>query len=204
MSTNDPFASEDSRPSISFKDAAIGLTYAGRVVEAPTIVQSRDYQTGQPAFWPDGNPKQSVVTVLEIDGVEYGLWAPKPSSMFAAIAAAQKAAGSQIAVGGTLQVSLIGEKPSDNPRFNAQKLYSAVYTPGDPFAQVGGQPVQAPAAPSVPAAAPVSAPLPQAPAPATEDPASKVRQLIALGLDDTKIAAALGVDASVVATFRAA
>lgn len=143
----DAFAGGDSAPSISFKDAPIGTTYSGTVTEAPSIIQARDYETGNLASWPDGNPKMTVVTKLALTtGEERSLWAPKPSSMFAAIADAQKAAGALIAVGGKLTVTFTGEKPNaSNPRLNPQKLYTVTYVPADPFA--------APPAPAQPVAA---------------------------------------------------
>lgn len=142
----DPFAGGTSVPSISFRDMPIGTTYAGTVTEAPQIMQARDFDSGQPAFFPDGNPKQTVVTkiALEPTGEERSLWAPKPSAMFAAIAAAQKDAGTQITVGGHLTVTFSGEKPNEkNPRLNKQKLYTVIYRAPDAFAQ----PVQPATAP---------------------------------------------------------
>lgn len=135
--TTDPFAQQERNPSLSFKDKPIGTTYTGVVVEAPQTVQARDFETGEPAFWDAAHtqPKQTVVTTLEINGEKFGLWAPKPSAMFRAIADAQQAAGAQIAVGGTLTVTFVGEQPNEkNPRLNPQKLYKVVYQPNDPFA----------------------------------------------------------------------
>jgi hypothetical protein len=129
------FAGGDTVPSISFKDAPVGASITGKVTEAPVLVQSRDFDTGYPAFWPDNNPKMSVVTKIVLaSGEERGLWAAKPSAMFAAIAEAQKTAGALIAVGGTLTITFTGEKPNaTNPRLNAQKLYSVVYVPPNAF-----------------------------------------------------------------------
>jgi hypothetical protein len=137
MSTqpNDPFAGGDTVPSISFKDAAIGTTFTGVVTEAPSLIQARDYETGQPAFWQDGGIKYTVVTKLKLStGEERSLWAPKPSSMFAAISEAQKKTGTLVVVGGTLTVTFSGEKPNaTNPRLNPQKLYTVSYTPPNAF-----------------------------------------------------------------------
>lgn len=159
----DPFAGGDTVPSISFKDAPVGTVYAGTVTEAPSIIQARDYETGQPAFWSDGNPKMTVVTKLALTtGEERSLWAPKPSSMFAAIADAQKMAGALIAIGGRLTVTFSGEKPNaTNPRLNPQKLYTCVYTAPDLFNEPA--PAAAPLAVVAPVAAPVAAPVTAAP-----------------------------------------
>lgn len=141
---SDPFAGGTTVPSISFKDMPIGTTFSGTVTEAPQLIQARDFDTGQPAFFPDGNAKMTVVTKLALEptGEERSLWAAKPSAMFAAIAQAQKDAGTQIAVGGHLSVTFSGEKPNEkNPRLNKQKLYTVVYRAPDAFTQ---QPAQAP------------------------------------------------------------
>lgn len=154
----DPFAGADSKPSISFKDKPVGTSYTGTVTKAPELVQARDYESGQPAFWPDGNPKQTVVTTLEVNGEELNLWAAKPSALFRAIADAQKAAGAQIAIGGTITVTFTGEKPNEkNPRLNPQKLYTVQYVAPNAFGET--QPTQqaaqpAPSAPAVPSYTP--------------------------------------------------
>ena len=154
--TADPFAGAESKPSVSFKDKPIGTSYTGIVTKAPELVQARDYESGQPAFWSDGNPKMTVVTTLEINGEELNLWAAKPSALFRAIADASRAAGAQVAVGGTLTVTFSGEKPNEkNPRLNPQKLYTVTYQPPNAFAQ---PPVQAaPPAYPAPQQAPVAA-----------------------------------------------
>ena len=139
--TYDPFATREKTPSISFKDAPIGTSYTGKIVEAPELVNSRDFETGELATWPDGNPKKSVVTLLEMiggpnNGEIRGLWAAKPSAMFAAIAAAQEAAGAQLAVGGTITVTYTHDVPnSKNPRLNPAKQYKVDYYPNNPFAE---------------------------------------------------------------------
>lgn len=137
MSEPDPFAGGEKRPSLSFKDAKIGTSYTGTVIEGPKEVQSRDFETGQPAFWDkEGTqPKKSVVIGLLVDGEERSLWAQKPSAMFTALKEAK--GKNQIEVGGTLAVKFSGETPNaKNPKLDAQKLYVAKYTPpveADPF-----------------------------------------------------------------------
>lgn len=147
--TDDPFAGGESRASVSFKDKPVGTSYTLKVTEAPSMVQARDYQSGQPAYWPDGNPKMTVVTgvVDTTTGEELNLWAAKPSALFRAIGDAQKQAGAKIAAGGTLTVTFSGEKPNENPKMNAQKLYTVTYQAPDAFsdqAQATATPAQAP------------------------------------------------------------
>lgn len=127
--TPDPFA-DDKAPALSFKDMPVGTAYVGTVTGLPKPVQSREFETGLPAVWPDGNPKMSVVINLDVDDEPRSLWAPKPSAMFAAIVAAQKAAGVRITLGGTLTVTYSGDKPNaTNPRLNPAKQYTVVYVP---------------------------------------------------------------------------
>lgn len=199
---NDPFAGAEGLPSLSFKDAPLGTTHTGVVTRAPELVQSRDFETGEPAFWKDGNPKMAVVLHMRLDstGDEVAVWAAKPSSMFAAMGAAQKAAGAQISLGGRLAVTLQGEKPNDNPRLNAQKLYAVRYQPGDAFAGEA-----APAQAITPAYAQQPAPTPyvpqaQAPAPVAPQPAAQPVAAPASGPTPEQIAAlkAMGLDPATV------
>lgn len=133
---DDPFAVSEKHPSLSFKDAPVGTSYTGKVVERPALVQARDYETGERATWDDGNPKMTVVTTLEVNGEKVSLWAPKPSAMFAAMGEAQQQAGATIAPGGTLTVEYVGDKPNErNPRLNPQKQYRVTYQPPDAFGQ---------------------------------------------------------------------
>lgn len=192
MSNVDPFAGGEGNPSISFKDKPHGTTYRGRVAELPTLVQSRDFETGNPATWPDGNPKMVAVTTLEIDGQMFSLWAPKPSALFAAIKEAQNAAGQQIAIGGTLEVTYTHDEPNKtNPRLNPAKQYRVVYSPPDAFAE----PV-----PAAPTAAPAAAPAAAAPATAA-NPAETAKQLLASGLGIDDVAAATGLPTTTVAAL---
>jgi len=132
----DPFADAESTPSLSFANAPVGTSYKFTVLEPAKLVQSRDYETGEPATWPDGNPKMSAVLVVEVDGEKRSIWARKPSSMFSALAKAQADAGARFEAGGAGTVTFASEKPHENKRFNAIKQYSATYQPpkpADPF-----------------------------------------------------------------------
>lgn len=140
----DPFAGGTSVPSVSWKGAPIGATVQMQVTEPAELVQSRNFETGQPESWPDGNPKMSAVVKGMVNGELRSIWAQKPSSMFRAIADAQQAAGQSIGPGGVLTVRLVGEKPNENPRLHPQKLFEAHYQPPNAFAE---QPVQQPVQP---------------------------------------------------------
>lgn len=196
----DPFAQSDRTPSVSFKDKPIGTSYTLEVLEAPAMVQARDYESGEPAFWPDGGKKMTVVTkvVDKATGETLSLWAPKPSALFAAISEAQKAAGAVIAPGGTLVVTFTGEKPNEkNPRLNPAKQYAVRYTPGDAF----GAPQQPPALPAQTAlpGAPLP-PLPQTAYAPSAQPLPPAAPAAAAGPSPEAIAAlrAAGVDPATV------
>jgi hypothetical protein len=196
MTNPNPFASEDGRASVSFKDLPIGTSYTFTVDGAPEMVQARNFDTGNPDFWPDGNPKMTVVTKVtdKATGEEKSLWAPKPSAMFRAIA---NAAPGGIAPGGTLTVTFSSEKPNpEKPRLNPQKLYDVTYTAPNAF---GDAPAPAPSAPTTPApqAAPIAAKKADGP-----DPIDTAKQLLAAGLDDATIISTTGISTTVLAALR--
>lgn len=155
----DPFAGSGNKfPSVSFKDAPDGTTVDLLVKSAPKLVQSRDYETGDPATWPDGNPKMSIVIEVEWHGEMRTVWASKPSALFQALADAQTQAGQRIEPGGRLRITKTHEIPnSKNPRLNPAKQYKCVYAPPDPFA---GAPEWAQPAAAQPAGFPVPPPNP--------------------------------------------
>jgi hypothetical protein len=131
MSNEDPFAN-DSAPSVSFKNAEVGTTKTLKVLEAPVLLQQRDYESGDLAFWPpnsDGtrNPKMAAVVKVEDteDGEVRSVWAPKPSSLFAAIGTAQTASGGKLAPGDELVIQFYAEEPNKDKKKAAQKLYRA-------------------------------------------------------------------------------
>lgn len=206
----DPFAgSGEKNPSLSFKDKPFGTVYTGTVVETPKRVQATDFETGKPKVWPDGNIAYTVVTTLEINGERFGLWAAEPSSMFGALGDAQRAAKARISIGGTLTVTLVGEKPDpDNPRKNPQKLYTASYTPADAFAPAAlPVTIPAPAAPTLPYVPPTAANAGTAPVAPVADGATLARQIhdmAAMALTHEQIAAATSQTLPVIGAVLAA
>lgn len=150
----DPF-DQEAVPSLSFKDAPIGKEFRFKVLKRAEMVQSRDYDTGDPAFWPDGNKKMSAVLKIEVlaerltkngkpgpwrDSEQEGeraIWAAKPSSMFTALATAQRDAGAKFEPGGVGTVKFTAEEEHKDKKKNAIKQYSATYAPEDPF-ETGG------------------------------------------------------------------
>lgn len=193
---NDPFSGGDSYPSVKF--TTVGDTVTGTIAEAPSKVQGRDFESGDLATWPDGNPKMVVVVPLLVNGERMNLWAPDPSAIFKAIQEAKNAAGgSPLAVGGKLTVTFTGEKPNEkNPRLNPAKQFTASYSPSDAFAE------GAPATATEHTSPVQSVPAEQAAAPAAKNPADTAKELIAAGLDDATIATATGLPAVAIAALR--
>jgi hypothetical protein len=125
----DPFQQE-STPAVSFRDAAVGDKVVGVVTKPAQLVQSRVFETGALAFWPDGNPKMSAVVSLNVDGELRSLWAAKPSAMFSAVASETKRLGRALRQGDTLEITFTGTKPNaKNPKLNPQKLYAVKVIP---------------------------------------------------------------------------
>lgn len=157
----DPWAGADKTPSVSFKDAPVGTVHSLTITEKASLVQSRDYNTGEPKFWPVKTPSETpnpvmaaVIRGTDENGEERALWAQRPSALFVALAAARKTSPTgDLEIGGTLDVKYTGEKPNENnPRLNPAKQYAVRYTAPaasastpdtDPWAGTAEQPVPA-------------------------------------------------------------
>lgn len=141
-------------PSISFKDAKVGDAYTGVITDLETA-QVRNYETGDPEFWEDGNPKLQIVVTLATeygDGVEDDgerkvyLFGQK---LQAAKAAMKEANVSKLEKGFQFTITFAGEKPSSNKKYNNVKLYGITIVPSksnpavDAVLAVGGTPVEA-------------------------------------------------------------
>lgn len=137
--SDDPLDQPDKLPAWSWKDKPVGTSFTGEITEEPKLVQSRDFDTGDPAFWDDGNPKMSLVIGLNINGEDLSYWAPKPSASFAALIKARKEAGESLRKGGKLWMKLTERRPiPDKPKLNPQNIVEARYQPptvvaGDPL-----------------------------------------------------------------------
>ena len=192
--TPDPFDVPASVPSLSFKDSPIGFSYTGTVVRLPELIQARDFETGEKAWWDDAHTEAKMTVVLHVkmsDGQERALWAPKPSSMFAAIADAQRVTGKRMALGDTLTVTLIGEEPNrTNPKLNPAKQYRVVIAPADPFSGDATTTASVQSATSNGHAVAAAAPAVSAPAIDPSQAAAvlgQIRGLIGFGLTDEQI-----------------
>lgn len=200
------------------KFANPGDTLTGRIIAPPQAYQERDYDPnnpggGKPKTYPSGDPIMAVYVDLATDARDPGINDDDGTRRLyiegrylkADVRDAVRSAGATgLEVGGVLRVSFTHrEDPLDK---RSRKFWQVEYTPAGNAALMTADPAPAPVvAPAVPApvAPAVTAPA-AAPAPAAESPADMARKLIAVGVDDTTIAAATGLDASVIQILRGA
>ena len=158
----------------------IGATITGQISALPFEKQATKFGSQDLDFWPNGDPKMDIVVPLENtnapreDGNDDGDRTIYVSSknMRTAIAQAIQASGQQdVAIGGTLTVTYVGDDPNSKNPANPAKLYQAQYTPP---ATGFAQPAAAPA--PQPAAAPQKAYVQQAAAPEPQVPAAPAAQ----------------------------
>ncbi|AJK27386.1 hypothetical protein PBI_KRATIO_57 [Mycobacterium phage Kratio] len=159
-------------PTAKFPNQAYGTVNGGRIIAEPVVEQQRDYDTGKPLTYEDGNPKLQMVVTIQTDLRDPSIADDDGkrrlfvrSGMRAAVQKAVQAAGvDYLAVGGELHVTYT----HDDGR---AKQYVAVYTPPNESQSflAGGAPAAA-AAPAAVAPAPVAAPAAVAPAPAAPLP----------------------------------
>lgn len=192
----------------SAKFEAAGDQITG-TIESTEVRQQTDLATGNPLTWDNGDPRMQLVVTLKTslkddeddDGVRKvyvkGSTKAGSKSLHDAVAAAVRNAGAKgLEEGGALTVTFVGTEPSKTRGFNDRKLYEASYVSPDKAAQTGdylgtnAAPAPQPAQPATPAQ------------PNSEDVAAKAKQLVALGMDDTVIIQATGLDAQVVAALR--
>ena len=181
----------------TLKPDTIGETLGGIIV-ATEVRQMTDFATGKPDSWDDGKPKNQIVVTVKTgektdDGDdEHGnvyikTWGDQKQALVTAIKATGLSdANAALAPGNDFRITYRGEKPNDNPRFNASKLYEYTITPR---ANIGGALDDTPAAVPDPAAG--------------GSPVDTARQLIAAGLDDQTIATATSLEPAVIAALRA-
>lgn len=122
-------------PSISFKDAKIGDAYTGTITALETA-QVRNYESGEPEFWEDGNPKLQIVVTLS---TEYGDGAEDDGDrkvylfgqkLQAAKQALKEAGLQKLELGSKFTITYSGTKPSSNKKYNDVKLYTIAIAKG--------------------------------------------------------------------------
>lgn len=208
------------------KFKTVGDSYTGKVVSVD-IRQDKDDKTGEPEFWPDGNPKLRAVIGLQTDlrdpeiegddGIRYDyvkMWNPQKKAFLAAT----QAAGGSPKPGDTYSTKFIGEEPPKNPMHSPTKLFEFHFVKANPldaalgggFPQAAAPAAQAAPAPVVQAAPQYQAPVAQAPvglgaaAPTelTPQQADQIATLISKALTDDQIAPIIGVPVQAVAQVR--
>jgi hypothetical protein len=115
----------------------VGDAVEGECVAAPTQRQSRDFDTGDPAVWPNGDPKLELLVLLQTeeldndiagdDGVR-AVVLPVGTQRFRAVQRAVREAGARgIEPGGFLSVKYTGDQPHERRGFNPVKQFAATY-----------------------------------------------------------------------------
>jgi hypothetical protein len=117
-----------------FPDQQYGTVVGGRIIEKPVTTQQRDFDSGQPKFYDDGNPMWQVVVAVqaqpatdEDDGVR--AFYIKSQMKKAVQDAVRRAGAERLEVGGTLQVRYERDEPNSRGRGKDKKIYAARYTP---------------------------------------------------------------------------
>jgi hypothetical protein len=128
----------------------VGASVTGIVKSAPRERQQTKYGTQEPDFWPNGDPKMQILVDLQTeqrvdasDDGERTLYVASKNMKRAIGEAIRAANASDIAPGGVLTVTYVGNDPASKNPANPAKLYQAQYTaPSSAFVQ---QPAAAPA-----------------------------------------------------------
>lgn len=209
----------------SFRFDQPGATVTGQILDM-SEEQQTDLQTGEPKTFSNGQPMTMYRVELMTDERDPGdqfddgkrsiylkgsRASESKSSMAAVLDAVKKATGStNLAAGGILTLTYVGDGVAKNRGFNAPKLYEASYAP--PQMDLGGEQQAAPAQPQSPVQQSVvqQAPVQQAPVivpPATTQQQAPQQQAPQAGGIDPKVLAALqaaGIDPAAVAAAQGA
>lgn len=133
VNANDFLMGGGGAPSAKFP--AIGTSFTGRITEQPTVEQQKDFTTGNPKFWDDGNPAmQLVVTIqteqrdpaVENDDGKRRLYVK--GQLKTAVQEAVRNSGARgLEVGGHLAVTYTQDGEVKRAGFNAPKIFRAEY-----------------------------------------------------------------------------
>lgn len=135
MRTAADFLMGSAGPSAKFP--TVGTSVGGPITRIGDPMQQKDMATGQPKFWPDGNPMlQLPVDVAtdmrdaEIANDDGTRTLYVKGQMQAAIRDAVRRSGAKmLEVGGTLTVTYVRDEQPKQRGFNPAKVYEATYTP---------------------------------------------------------------------------
>lgn len=136
----------------SAKFPTVGTSHSGRITEQPTVEQQRDFTTGNPKFWDDGNPMMQLVVTIQTDERDPSIDNDNgrrrlfvKGQLKTAIQEAVRAAGARgLEVGGHLTVTYTHNGEVKKTGFNPPKLFTAQYTPAAQ-AELSGPPQDVPA-----------------------------------------------------------
>lgn len=210
-------------------DSLPGDTITGTVVSVD-YKQVNDFNTGEPAYFPSGDPKMQFVIVIQTDQrddedddgrrtIYIPAWGSKKQALVDAMRAeGMRKASEAFATGNIFTATFVEELQKQNPQTRAryrEKVYTYRIQRGslaaadrdvDPWAttQAPAAPAPAQPAPAPAQPAPQAAPAPAQPAPAQQAPAMQAGpiELIRAGLDDQQIATATGLPAATIASIR--
>lgn len=146
----DPFAENESAPAVSFKDSPIGTVRTITVTEPANMAQGSEFGTGDKLYWVPGQrgkksttPSDQPVMCAVVNGTDENgepctVWAQKPSSMYSAIAAAQKSikAGYRLKPGDKLHIRLTNRE--DSGKGNPRNVFAAKIEPAPEPDAFGG------------------------------------------------------------------
>lgn len=207
-------------------DSLPGDTITGAVVSVD-YKQVNDFNAGEPAYFPSGDPKMQFVIVIQTDQrddedddgrrtIYIPAWGSKKQALVDAMRAeGMRKASEAFATGNIFTATFVEELQKQNPQTRAryrEKVYTYRIQRGslaaadrdvDPWAATTQQ------APAATQPAPQAAPAPAAPAPAPAPAAPQAPamqagpiELIRAGLDDQQIATATGIPAATIASIR--
>jgi len=122
-------------PSASF--LAVGAAVTGVICEPPTVQQQRDFTTGEPKAWDDGNPMLQLVVTLQTDEFDAKIEDDDgrrrvylKNNMKRSVAdAVRKSKGKELEVGARLTITYLGDGEATKRGMNPPKLYAADYEP---------------------------------------------------------------------------
>lgn len=128
-----------------------GEIVSGVIVAKPDVQQQRDFTTGEPKVYSDGNPRLQIRVVIETDlrdeddEDDTGARALYlKGNLQKAVAAAVRASGAKgLAVGGRLSIKYTGDGTPAQRGLNPPKLYSAHYAPPEASTVPVGEPAGA-------------------------------------------------------------
>ena len=192
------------------KETPVGASVTGKVKDV-RVEQATDPATSELQAWPDGNPKNRAVIIIQTDlrepsadgrddngerAIYIKLWGVQKK----ALTEASTAAGGSPAPGDTLTVAFTGLGPQpSNKLFSPAKLYTYTIVKGNALADALNQPAPA-------TATATAAPAATAPATSTAGPVdvvAQVRTFVNLGVtDDEAIARTISVDVAAVQAAR--